>query len=120
MKKPIYLLLLCCFYFNNSFCQQEKHISIIHDFNSKDFDNSIVSFVSAKDSLFGIFKTPNYKDEFFRIDENGNGYSTIWKFDSITKEPNSLIIKDSLIFGTTRMSANNGGSIFQYSIKNNQ
>lgn len=120
MKKPIYLLLLCCFYFNNSFCQQEKHISIIHDFNSKDFDNSIVSFVSAKDSLFGIFKTPNYKDEFFRIDENGNGYSTIWKFDSITKEPNSLIIKDSLIFGTTRMSANNGGSIFQYSIKNGE
>jgi hypothetical protein len=120
MKKTIYLLLLCCFYFNNSFCQQEKHISIIHDFNSKDFDNSIVSFVSAKDSLFGIFKTPNYKDEFFRIDENGNGYSTIWKFDSITKEPNSLIIKDSLIFGTTRMSANNGGSIFQYSIKNGE
>ena len=120
MKKNFYFAIICIFYLSNCFSQQEKHVSVIYDFNSKDFDNSVVSFVSSKDSLFGIFKTPNYKDEFFRMDENGKGYTTIWKFDSINREPNSLIIKDSLIFGTTRFSPNNGGNLFQYSLKSGE
>jgi len=120
MKKNIYFALICMLFIGNCFGQQEKHVSVIYDFDSKDFDNAIVSFVSSKDSLFGIFKTPNYKDEFFRIDENGKGYKTIWKFDSINREPNSLIIKDSLIYGTTRFSSNNGGALFQYSLKNGE
>ena len=103
---------------SNTFAQ-ENHVQMIYDIEGNDMEKPINYIVGAKDSLFIIANTPNNHGIFYRIDENGKGYKTIWEFDSINAQPFSLIISDSSIFGTTRFSKENGGSIFEYSLKNN-
>ena len=103
---------------SNTFAQ-ENHVQMIYDIEGNDMEKPINYIVGAKDSLFIIANTPNNQGIFYRIDENGKGYKTIWEFDSINAQPFSLIISDSSIFGTTRFSKENGGSIFEYSLKNN-
>ncbi|MEP2024728.1 MAG: T9SS type A sorting domain-containing protein [Reichenbachiella sp.] len=95
---------------------QENHLSLIYDFDGEDFDYSVKGMVGTNDSLYIISTTPNGQGVFFRIDENGDGYEVIWEYDDVNYAPSSLIANDTVIFGTTRFSANGGGTIFQYSL----
>ena len=97
---------------------QTDHLSLIYDFEGEDFDYSVEGMFGTNDSLYIISQTPNGQGVFFRIDENGEGYVAIWEFDATTYHPHSLIGNDTIIYGTTRFSKNNGGSIFQYSLQN--
>ncbi|NLR93838.1 T9SS type A sorting domain-containing protein [Flammeovirga agarivorans] len=95
---------------------QEKHLSLIYDFEGEDFEYNVKAMVGLNDSLYIISGTPDYNGMFFRIDRNGQGFEEIWKFDEVTRMPNSLIANDSIIYGTTRFSENGGGVLFQYSL----
>lgn len=96
---------------------QESHLSLIYDFDGEDFDNSVKGMVGTNDSLYIISNTANGQGILFRIDENGNGFDTIWEFDDVNYSPSSLIANDTIIYGTTRFSANGGGTFFRYSLQ---
>lgn len=95
---------------------QEDHLSLIYDFDGEDFEYAVKGMVGTNDSLYIISNTANGQGILFRIDENGDGYETIWEFDDTNYAPSSIIANDTIIYGTTRFSANGGGTIFQYSL----
>jgi hypothetical protein len=116
MKKLVLLstLFLC---FSYSIQAQKSHLSVIHDFDGKNFDYSVVGMVGMNDSLYVISFTPNRHGMFFRIDGNGDGYKVIWEFDDVNYEPNSIVGNDKAIYITTRFSGNYGGALFKYSLE---
>jgi hypothetical protein len=103
--------------FNQVTLAQNSHLSLVYDFEGADFDYSVHGMVGTNDSLYVIGNTPNGRGVLFRIDENGDGYDVIWEFDEINYAPSSIISNDTVIYGTTRFSANNGGTLFKYSLR---
>lgn len=100
---------------------QTSHLNLIYDFKGADFDNVVKAMVAVNDSLYLISYNSNSPDGFgklFRLDGNGNGDTIIWQFDEVHKLPSSLVKYGNDLYGTTRFSANHGGSIFRYSLEN--
>ncbi len=95
---------------------QTDHLELIYDFEAEDFDYSVIGMLGTNDSLYVISQTPNGQGQLFRIDENGDGFDIIWEFDATTYAPSSIVGNDTIIYGTTRFSENNGGSVFKYSL----
>lgn len=116
MKKAILTLatILSCSLISFS---QDSHLSLIYDFEGDDFDYAVKGIVGTNDSLYVISNTPNGQGKFFRINEDGDGYETIWEFDNTNNAPYSLIANDTVIYGTTRFSSKGGGTLFKYSLK---
>lgn len=114
-RSMLTLTIFICF--NQVILGQKSHLSLIYDFEGEDFDYSVRGMVGTDDSLYIISNTPNGQGVLFRIDENGDGYEVIWEFDDINYAPYSIIANDTIIYGTTRFSANGGGTLFRYSLR---
>lgn len=116
MKKIVILLIIFL-----SFCQimhaQVSHLSLVYDFDGDNFDYAVRGMVGANDSLYILSSTPDFHGVFFRIDEHGGGHEVIWEFDDVNYLANSIAGNDTAIYITTRLSANRGGALFKYSLK---
>jgi len=114
--KRLLLSLIAFLCFSQILWAQQSHLSLIYDFEGENFDYYVTGMVGQNDSLYIISNTPDGRGQFFSIDGNGEGYHLIWEFDNINFAPSSLIANDTIIYGTTRFSANGGGTIFKYSL----
>ena len=103
--------------FNLLGLSQNSHLTRIYDFNGNDFDYGVSGMVGVNDSLYIISNTPDGQGIFHKINGDGNGYQVIWKFDKINFAPNSLLTDGNVIYGTTRFSAQGGGTLFSYSLQ---
>jgi hypothetical protein len=113
MKKLLFLVFPFCLF--GSVCAQKNHLALIHDFEGNNFDYAVKGMVGVNDSLYVIASTPDLRGMFFRIDENGDGYEVIWKFEEDYWEPNSIVSDDKAIYITTRIGSD--GALFKYSLE---
>lgn len=92
--------------------------AIFYDFPSQDFENSVQDMVAMGDSLYILIQDGVAQDggTLASIGKDGGELKVLKTFSDPVTFPSSLEGDDGILYGTTRFSQNNGGTLFKYTI----